>query len=402
MSRKKLYPVPTNFFNVPYLTAEQHAEYIHQGDEILQTFLTQIALDSPDDWHFVGNHSDGVRVYEGLRPCKANRQILPFRTKTKVKATLTEIALLHTFDTREDCQHYIHTYASDLVDMLPLYTFLQRTKAHPLKQTYIKWSAGQSPVGVFADRDFLYLEAQDEVVLANGRRGWAFCQNSILLPAVPTLENTDFKLIRSFLHFTGALFVETETPGVLDLIYNVTVDFKGSMPVWVQKIALKRRARKICSVKDHVKKMRAMLPAITPPPTPREDVTCKVCAHGAEHPQMCECCGEHTCERCSRKWRRRGWNSIRLCLNCCPEGQEPPNDVRDLMRKMNVSVEGPVLKQYSKEPRHDTNNGMRALDLSYLQAYRHVSSVSDCSTSSSAYDARCIPEVATDEASSTR
>ncbi|KDO21072.1 hypothetical protein SPRG_13865 [Saprolegnia parasitica CBS 223.65] len=359
--------------------------------------LTQIALDSPDDWHLVGNHSDGVRVYEGLRPCKDSRNLLPFRTTTKVHATLSEIALLHAFDSREECQHYIHMYASDLVDMLPLYTFLERTQEHPLKQTYIKWSAGQSPIGVFADRDFLYLEAQDEVVLADGRRGWAFCQHSIALPSVPTMENTDFKLIRSWMHHTGALFVETETPGVLDLIYNVAVDFKGSMPVWVQKIALKRRAKKICSVKDHVKKMRKLAQVTTPPTTPahRTHSSCKVCAQPAVSPRSCECCAEAVCEACSRKWRRRGWNSVRLCLDCCPEGQEPPSDIRDLMKKTNtVAIDGPKLKRYARRNEPPTLSDAPGLDLSYLQVYRNASasSVSDSSTDSSPYDAHCIPE----------
>ncbi|OQS06730.1 hypothetical protein THRCLA_01241 [Thraustotheca clavata] len=333
-SRKKLYPVPTDLFDCPKLSPEQFAEFVNMADDVLATFLSSLAIDSKDDWRLVSSHSDGTRVYESQKPTKDNEDIYPIRAKTKVKATLEEIATLHTFDTRDDCLNYIHNYAPDIVDIIPLYTFYHRSESHPLKQTYIKWTVVQSPIPVFVDRDFLYIEVQDEIVFSNGRRGWAFVQNSIELPWVPTLESTDFKLVRSSHHYTGALFLESEKPGTLDLIYNVAVDVKGAMPAWL------------------------------------------------------------VCEGCMRKWRRRGWNSVRLCLVCCPEGQQPPRDVQELMSKMSVGIEVPKQPKHQKlaaiEEKQDSSPS-GALDLSYLQVYK-TSSCTSSEDGSPPYFAHCIPE----------
>ncbi|EQC33858.1 hypothetical protein SDRG_08539 [Saprolegnia diclina VS20] len=322
---RKHYPLQTNAFQCPSLSAKDESRLIQSGERALRQFLDRI-LNHNDaiTWTSAGDQN-GVRLLEGASPTFA-KGLTCLRAISQVNATLEEVALLHAFETRDKCFEYMRHYASDILDIIPLYSFVKRTADHPLRQMYVKWVAVESPVPMIKNRDYLYIEAQNEFEMSNGRRGWAYCQSSLNLGCCPSLEATSLNLIRATLDHTGCVFLESETPGVLDVIYHMSTDFKGAIPPWVIKMALKRRARKITMINDYVHGLRLA----TQPLRSKDDVkktakaakNCTICAKSFRfHRQKaCQACSNAVCTSCSHSWRVNGGitgpTRARICTYC--------------------------------------------------------------------------------------
>ncbi|OQR85180.1 hypothetical protein ACHHYP_12162 [Achlya hypogyna] len=259
MPKKPHYPVPTGFFRCPPLPEAETAHYLDLGDKVLRKFLKKTLLPDPSVvWRPTGE-ADGVELFAGeSTTSKLGKGVIQYRAKARLHATLDEVSALHAFESRKRCYEYTQLYNHDILDMITLYNCLPRSDAHPLRQVYVKWTAMQSPVPFIHDRDFCFVEAQDTFSLTSGLRGWAFCQHSIALPWCPPLHDTQLKLVRGSIYHTGCVFLETATPGVLDVIYQLATDLKGSIPSYVRKLALRRRARKITVISDFVHARRLM------------------------------------------------------------------------------------------------------------------------------------------------
>ncbi|OQS02846.1 hypothetical protein THRCLA_04823 [Thraustotheca clavata] len=330
---RKQYPLQTNAFKVPRLTSKEEAHFVHTGERALRSFLDNVF--THDDgilWETV-DEQHGVRLLEG-KSVKFEKGLTCLRAISKVNATIEEVAQLHAFETREKCFEYMRHYSSDILDMIPLYSFVKRTEDHPLRQMYVKWVAVESPVPMIKDRDYLYIEPQNEFVMSNGRRGWAYCQTSISLPCVPPLQDTELNLVRATLNLTGCVFFESETPGVLDVVYHMATDFKGSIPPWVIKMALRRRARKITMITDYVHGLRLS----TQPLHTKEEVAkvakpaknCSICGKSFRfHRQKaCQACSNAVCTSCSHSWRVNGGitgpTRARICTFCSDSVRDGP------------------------------------------------------------------------------
>ncbi|OQR85181.1 hypothetical protein ACHHYP_12165 [Achlya hypogyna] len=318
------YPVPESIFDNPPLTPTEEAAYIATGEKAFKTFLDAVLKRDPGIlWNFVGDY-DGIRLLEGDIPgFKLDKNVLPYRALGKINATLEEIAALHAFETRAKCDFYRHHHAQDLADMFPLYSFFERTPTKPLKQMYIKWSVIESPVPIVKSRDFVFIEAQDEFRFASGRRGWAFCQVSVDVPGVQNLQDSPLNLIRGQLHHTGCAYIETNIPGVLDVVYHIASDFKGAIPHWVRKIGMKRRARHLAHLNEYVHQMRLSTRKLLPTTIePSDERCCYLCEQPARFSRMrqCQSCGEAVCSRCSRKWRlptkTQSDDTVQICNIC--------------------------------------------------------------------------------------
>ncbi|OQR86611.1 hypothetical protein ACHHYP_10358 [Achlya hypogyna] len=313
---KRQYPLPADYFRCPELTPEERAYFVALGDKTFAAFLekTVVAPDTSVRWRSAGRHH-GVRLLEA-HGRRFDQGVVPFRAIAKVHGTLQEVAALHDFDSRDKCLRYLrqHDATADLLDVIPLYTFIERSPAAPsLHQVYVKWVAMESPVPMIHDRDYLYLETQNEFFLPSGQRGWAYVQHSITLPSVPPLRNhTGLNLVRGSLYHTGCIFLESdETPGVLDVTYHIASDFKGAMPQWVRRLGLKRRAQNVAKVNDLIHEARLSACRMRTQLECRPTITSKHChlcdrSFALRRPRNCHACGHVVCSRCSKPWRLTG------------------------------------------------------------------------------------------------
>ncbi|OQR85822.1 hypothetical protein ACHHYP_11319 [Achlya hypogyna] len=326
------YPLPHNYFHCPELTPAHADSLTRLGKKALRSFLDKTLY--PDDnltWNY-DSDCDGVKLFEGSIASKGlhlNKATIPYRALGKISATVEEVAALHEFDTRDKCLQYIKHLAPDLVDMIPLYTLLEPSVTRPHRRMFVKWSAGRSPMPMIKDRDFVYLESQDDFVFASGRRGWGFCQYSIELPFAPCLRDTTLGLIRGTLYHTGMVFLESDTPGVLDVIYHIASDFKGSIPHWVRRMGIKRRAQQITHLNEHLHTRRVS----TRPAkhyslgSGRRSTKCVHCGTCVRFRVggNCKSCNEPVCSKCSRNWRvqrESGDVHVRVCNSCASSAQD--------------------------------------------------------------------------------
>ncbi|KDO21074.1 hypothetical protein SPRG_13867 [Saprolegnia parasitica CBS 223.65] len=305
---------------------------------------------------------------------KLDRHTLPYRAIGRVQATLPEVAGLHNFDTRDKCLEYIYEYAGDIMDMMPLYTLASSDDG--MHRMYLKWVACATPVPVVRDRDFVFLETQDAFE-RDGRRGWAFCQYSVDLACCPSLKDTEMNLVRGTLNYTGAVFLETDEPGVLDVIYHVATNFKGHIPVLLRKIHIRHRAaRKILSIQDYLQRRRNYTGVRSSLLDPSR---CAVCAHSSTRFQRlraCHGCHLPVCAHCSRKWSRHGAPSVRVCQLCSAGARQ------GLISSMRSTSSGRTFSSSSsssssmssgiRSPRHTMVGRSTEMDLSYLNLYRNI------------------------------
>ncbi|OQS05382.1 hypothetical protein THRCLA_02474 [Thraustotheca clavata] len=318
------FTLPRGVFYTPPLTAKERAEYIARGRSELREFIASVVKKQDSYvWDPLGD-SHGVSLFQAYDPKhKADKSMMQYRALAKIDASLEEIAELHCFDTKEGCDQYRQYYAHDILDMVTLYTLLEKSPTHPLEQIYIKWSTFQSPVAVIKHRDFLYLETQDAFILENGRRGWAFCQSSIEIETCPQL--TQYDIVRGALNRTGCVFMETEHPGRLEVIYHVAVDPKGSVPQWVRQMSIKRRGKSIMRLDSYIHEMRLshlpMQAKLSGPvgPFPKHCATCNV-SFRFRASKICQSCSKVICSKCSRKWSlpvlQNAKADVRVCHAC--------------------------------------------------------------------------------------
>ncbi|EQC33834.1 hypothetical protein, variant [Saprolegnia diclina VS20] len=345
METRKTYPLPDNFFQIPELSDMEKAHYLEVGTTALKSFVNNVL--GPENptlvWRPFGEFQ-GVKIVEADVPgFKVDKNLLPYRMTAKIQGTIDEVAMLHASDSRQHCAEYVDQYRGDILDVIPLYSLIERSDANPYKQCYIKWSAHLSAVVVIRDRDYLFVEMQDLVDLPSGRRGWAFCRVSIELMNVPNLERTSLKLVRGVLHHYGAIFMEAAgTPGKLDVIAQMAVDSKGSIPQWVRKLGMKNNVRQITLVEDYVHKLRMSSriskgqsflstsgcsgSASTTTPAPGAHKRCALChapSSALKRYKPCESCGDLCCPRCSTSWNVnvKGKPRVRVCAACANDAQ---------------------------------------------------------------------------------
>ncbi|OQS04068.1 hypothetical protein THRCLA_03656 [Thraustotheca clavata] len=331
------YPLSNTFFGRFPLQPHRLAAIDQDATELIAQFVSTVL--NPDDrsmlWRDIGVH-DGAQLYEGdilgLNLTRAG--IAPFRGVSRIYGTtIDEVSQLYRFDSREDCIEFVELHQADILhDLMTLYTIRRRLSDAPYKSTYIQWAAASSPLPqVCRDRDFVFIEAQDEIILSSGRRAWVSCQRSIDLDNVPALSDTSLQLMRGEITLSGLLVMETERVGELDVIYHFAADLKGRMAGWARKMLFKRRMLAITSLAESIHKLRfshqplktqqeCMWEVPKPASYFKSCALCYSVARFRRH-ECCQSCTQAVCNKCSRVYqlRRSSVNSqskARICTSC--------------------------------------------------------------------------------------
>lgn len=77
----------------------------------------------------------------------------------------------------------------------------------------------------------------------SGRRGWVLARESVSLPICPPLSG--MHLVRATTERSGMVFLESETTGLLNVIQMSMIDFKGSLPRLMSRVAIRRRLAEV-------------------------------------------------------------------------------------------------------------------------------------------------------------
>ncbi|KDO21073.1 hypothetical protein SPRG_13866 [Saprolegnia parasitica CBS 223.65] len=367
------YPVRDDFLPCNSLPSTRKAELATFGASAFDTFVQKAVVgDRSIAWNLIDDTVDQIKLYEG-RVAFLDKHGLPYLATTTFAGELATIAGLHGATTHADCVAFIRSYAPDVLDMVVLEMFHEAPRPMTLK-----WSAVASPWPLtISDRDFVYLEISDYFHLPDGRRGWGYCQVSVELDHVPSLQASSLKLVRGVLCHTGCLYIESMVDdGCVDVIYHIASDFRGRIPYWARKHGIKSRVRQLLLLSATAREDAAK----------RKQTTCSLCEKAGSRLfrrlRQCDGCSEMVCPKCREKWVHADGSSRRLCTYCsCTD--RSTSSVRVSRRTQgtasSTSLPTPP-KSYSQRhmPAMDSlrGQGQRSsfskseMDLSYLGAYR--------------------------------
>ncbi|CAK4078588.1 unnamed protein product [Aphanomyces euteiches] len=166
---------------------------------------------------------------------------------TQVASTINEVADLFNSTSDAHDEFYAH-FHQDLAGIDMLASIRGRTRQYPRHMISLKTVTMLSPSATANSRDFVFLESQEDVMDAKrNKRGWVCAMHSIDLPNVPPRQD----VVRGSLYRSGFVFTESETPGMLEAIYLLQIDFKGPVPIHVRQAMMKQRIMCLQVLADH-------------------------------------------------------------------------------------------------------------------------------------------------------
>ncbi|ETV82241.1 hypothetical protein, variant 1 [Aphanomyces astaci] len=148
-----------------------------------------------------------------------------------------------------DASDSVYCDRNHIDDTELLYVLKPRTMDQPLRFMGLRWSRFGAPL-LCRPRDVCVVEYMDAFVDERGRRGWATCMQSVCHPSCP-----DFKphhgLVRSTVHLSGYVAIESDVPGVIDV--HVVLDWNFGMPPWARNAALAKRLQGLDKLDAYLK-----------------------------------------------------------------------------------------------------------------------------------------------------
>ncbi|OQR98030.1 hypothetical protein ACHHYP_09251 [Achlya hypogyna] len=347
------------FFNTPQLTEEEAERMKRLGRDV----CTQVAYAARRAdtgtvavrWRSIGVENK-VELFAGEDPLPEQEKFLSYMCGvTSVHATIDQVADLFNGDHMSQTHglppsaEFTRQFNQDLASYQTLKYLRQRTEKYPRHSVSIKWFLMESPSMASKPRDYVYLESQEDIMDAKrNKRGWVCAMHSIDLPSAPSLERTH-DIVRGSLYRSGFVFTETETPGVLEAIYLLQIDFKGSLPMHLRQAIMKQRLGCLRAIDDHFlrRPTAALLPAAQSMsyPGPSKGVTllgdihlkskhgvstCACCAGGfgfLKKKHNCRVCGEVVCSSCCTQQRPsapvEGIKKYHICSLCSVDNRPP-------------------------------------------------------------------------------
>ncbi|CAK4726241.1 hypothetical protein AeNC1_001774 [Aphanomyces euteiches] len=320
------FPVPNNFFYCPPLGDDEKENLIRVGESSLIDLVRSSKLqDGMIRWE-MDSDENGIQIFYGEDP-NGPAEVTLLASSTEVLATFDEVAALFRVETAEQYLEYTKLFAKDLLDAAHLYSISSPTEDRPRHYTGVRWIVVGSPYPLVANRDYCYLECQDDFEM-NGKRGWGRSLTSINLPCCPDFFGTLGTIRATFIR-SGFVVLEAKRPGYLKIIHALQTDFKGNIPKWVVKIGMKRRARTIGDVDTYLRERRLSSSPflrehqLVPKALRSKCYLCQSKFGALSLKARCRKCGEVVCGKCNKYWEvdtPRGRKAIRVCSACSITG----------------------------------------------------------------------------------
>ncbi|EQC27927.1 hypothetical protein, variant [Saprolegnia diclina VS20] len=166
----------------------------------------------------------------------------------------------------------------------------------------LHWVACASPLVGVAPRDYCVLEYQDAFVYfdeASGkeRRGWLRMLHSIPSPSCPSLRSSH-GLVRAELFRSGHVFIETDTPGVLDYHNVLCAKYHGSLPQFLAANTMVSQVSQVLQLQEQ------LTPSASSVFVKAKRAHCHRCSVKFsslfQRSRTCDYCVEVYCRRCCR------------------------------------------------------------------------------------------------------
>ncbi|KAL8003322.1 putative FYVE zinc finger, Zinc finger, FYVE/PHD-type, Zinc finger, RING/FYVE/PHD-type [Plasmopara halstedii] len=342
----KTLPLPPHFFQCPDLTEREVQYLIGKAKESAKSLVDATRNnEGPVRWEEAGMHR-GVQLYKGearYPESVVGESITYGCGATTIQSTLDEVADFFDVSTDAKLADFVESF-SDILDAQLLYVLedpallndprynarTQRngcSKMLNANQVTVSWFAIDIPSKLLKNRDFLTVECQSTFLDVSGRRGWVRSYHSIKLPCCPELS--DYSLVRGSFYHTGYVFVESERPGFLDVIFSAQVNLKGSLKVPAPLYATiqKKRLTSIAQLQKLITRRRLGAQRFLGDLelVPKSQRThCNLCSSKfglINRKSRCRKCGEVVCaSSCSTEWEvsisGQGVRKVRVCSKC--------------------------------------------------------------------------------------
>ncbi|KAF1781535.1 START-like domain [Phytophthora cactorum] len=335
----KTLPLPPRFFKRPELTEREEQYLVGKAKESAKALVDATRNnEGPVRWEEAGMHR-GVQMYKGEAryPESVVGESISYGCgATTIQSTLDEVADFFDLSTEAKVAEFVECNA-DVLDAQLLYVIEDPSLLNDPKysargqrsgtskmlnanQVTVKWFASEMQSKLLKNRDFLTVECQSTFLDVSGRRGWVRSYHSIKLPCCPELS--DYSLVRGSFYHTGYVFVESERPGFLDVIFSAQVNMKGSMKV-PAPLFMTIQKKRLTSIAD-LQKMITPVPGDLELVPKSQRTRCNLCSAKfglITRKARCRKCGEVVCaSACSTEWEvsipGQGVRKVRVCSKC--------------------------------------------------------------------------------------
>ncbi|CAK4443878.1 unnamed protein product [Aphanomyces euteiches] len=320
------FPLPQEYFPPPNFNETQKEILIQTGLEALTKLVRDTRLrGGPIDW-ILDYDEQGVQIYWGSDIGHAKETV--FMSVTELQATLDEADEIHESDDDFSYREFSDRFNDDVCDCRIIETLAPKTPTHPHNYVGVKWLCFEPPPPV-RNRDFVFVECRDDFNL-NGVKGWARVIHSVDLPQCVPDFRRPLGLVRAKFVASGTVFKEIPSrPGYLQVLQLFNLDLGGKVPMWMQRIGMKKRTSSLVKFDKHFRAKRmSSLPLVDEEDLVRKSARklCFLCQTRfspfvTRH--HCRLCGEVVCRHCSRRWEltdpRHVTRSVRACVKCSTE-----------------------------------------------------------------------------------
>ncbi|KDO26395.1 hypothetical protein SPRG_08198 [Saprolegnia parasitica CBS 223.65] len=270
--------------------------------------LLSVALrsqDSPIVWARAGA-AENVQLFSG--EAKVPSRLAPLQymcAHTQVHATLSALMPLMLYlPLHGDFRRYVHD--SVVINSHTLFDIEKPELAQPYRATSINWMSIRSASSLMQNRDFVYVQHQDE--LEGPTKGWVSCMHSVNLPSCPPLSDRH-SLVRGGIYSSGFVFRASKRPGILDAVFVLQVDFKGKAPRLLCTSTLKQWATSLGRIAAYFARPRHLVrPSFAlvdgdDDEVRRKSDVCRVCDQALSgfriEKETCRKCQVQICSKCA-------------------------------------------------------------------------------------------------------
>ncbi|OQR92129.1 inward rectifier K channel (IRK-C) family protein [Achlya hypogyna] len=264
---------------------------------------------------------------------------------TPVRATFDQIADFYALTSPRKLRTYAGVVGQSVLDRVTLYNLLSSDSDlhRPLINASVIWSVMESPFltkSLAMKRDCCYLECISENYLEDPqtgmlRRAWVRAVHSVDMPCCPPMQ-ASHGFVRGHLVRSGQIFLETDTPGVLNFYWCCITEPNGRLPKMIHRKVLQRIVGQAVNLEQHFCMVRltqymATAPKTLPWKNVKKTLFCERCDDRfgpiLATKTQCTKCGWVVCKRCCKPWTITVHGErvdVTICTHCfC--GKELPS-----------------------------------------------------------------------------